>query len=76
MLSTTRERFPGNNFIFQQDNCPIHRARIVREWMENNEMNVLDWPARSPDLNPVENFWSFPVKKINAQRIRYTTKNE
>jgi hypothetical protein len=40
--------------IFQQDNDPKHRARSVQEWLETQEFQVLDWPAQSPDLNPIE----------------------
>ena len=41
--------------VFQQNRASIHRARIVREWFKKEDMVVLDWPARSLDLNPIEN---------------------
>lgn len=47
----------GNNFWFQHDNARIHTAKIVKQWMESSLFNVLNWPVRSPDLNPVENIW-------------------
>jgi hypothetical protein len=40
--------------IFQQDNDPKHKSRRADEWFENNNTNILDWPAQSPDLNPIE----------------------
>jgi len=43
------------NYLFQEDNAPIHTARIVKSWKEENEVDSIPWPAQSPDLNPIEN---------------------
>ena len=38
------------------DNSPIHTARIVRQWFNIHPwIYPLPWPAKSPDLNPIEN---------------------
>ena len=41
-----------------QDNAPIHKARIVTEWLENYRIPTLEWPPYSPDLNPIEHAWA------------------
>ncbi|GFV29966.1 transposable element Tcb1 transposase [Trichonephila clavipes] len=44
--------------IFQQDKARPHVARIVQKFFVNHQIELLPWPARSPDLSPIENMWS------------------
>lgn len=57
--------------IFMQDNCPIHTARIVKRWFQDQRnMELLDWPSKSCDLNPIENVWANIVNVWEPQQER------
>lgn len=60
--------FPENNFIYQDDNAPVHRARIVKEYKRTNNIPGIVWPAQSPDANIIENCWLL-VKNTLRKRV-------
>ncbi|GFY02769.1 transposable element Tcb1 transposase [Trichonephila clavipes] len=50
--------------IFQQDNARSHMARIVQRFFFNHQIELLHWPARSPNLSPIENMWSMVAQRL------------
>jgi len=57
---------PPESLVFQHDNAPIHKARIVTKWLDNGGYTVIDWPPYSPDMNPIENLW-FHLKELTDE---------
>ena len=51
---------PG--LIFMQDNARVHTARIIKNWLADTGIDVVEWPPYSPDLNPIEHAWR-PLKE-------------
>ncbi len=58
MLPYADQLFKDADFIFQQDLAPVHTAKSTKSWLNDHGVGVLDWSADSPDLNPVEQWFS------------------
>jgi hypothetical protein len=55
-------------FIFQQDNAKIHTAKVTKDYIRKSKIPLMDWPANSPDLNPMETIWAY----LKGQLDQYT----
>jgi len=48
--------------VFQQDNNLKHTSRLAKIWFEEHEVDVLEWPPQSTDLNPIDHL-GFELKR-------------
>ena len=49
--------FPTDEYIFQDDNAPVHACRETTHWKQENNIKCMAWPSLSPDLKIIENVW-------------------
>lgn len=66
----------GENWIFQHDNASCHTARVTKNFLEAQNVNVLEWPACSPDLNPIENVWGMMTQRVYKNGRQFETVGE
>ncbi|KFM62638.1 Transposable element Tc1 transposase, partial [Stegodyphus mimosarum] len=57
----------GPDLIFMDDNARPHRILVVEELLESEDITRMDWPAYSPNLNPIEHVWDALGKRIAAR---------
>ncbi|GFT81586.1 transposable element Tc3 transposase [Trichonephila clavipes] len=59
----------GLQFLFMDDNAPCHRTVAAEQLLESEDIERMDWPARSPDLNPIEHVWDFLGRRLAARTL-------
>lgn len=64
--------FPTRNRVFQQDNAPCYKTRIVLQWLQkhNAEPQLMSWPPNSPDFNSIKPICGAKERQIGAKRTQ------
>lgn len=65
-----------DKWTFQQDNAPIHAAKLTKEFFKARNIPVLEWPAVSPDLNPIEDLWGMLSAAVYKNGQQFDTLKE
>lgn len=75
-LMRSAEKFYGSDtttWVLQEDNDPKHRSKLCSVWKQQNNITTMEWPAMSPDANPIENVWSYIKMRLRGKPV-YTEK--
>ena len=65
--------FIGPNFVYMHDNARPHIARVVQAYFRETDTPVMERPARSPDMNPIEHVWDDLQCRVAGRRIAFRT---
>ena len=65
-----------NNILFQQDNCGPHKAKTVVSYLDASNIELMDWPAQSADLNLIKNVWAYLKQKLRNRNTHPSNSDE
>jgi hypothetical protein len=65
--------WPGD-LVLQQDNAPPHAARSTQNFLTENRVEVLQWPAQSPDLSAIELLWNDSKPRLQRLAVPLTSR--
>ena len=64
-------KYGQGQWIFMQDGAPAHSSRLTKLFIQKRMKSLNNWPANSPDMNPIEHLWG-AMKQILKQNVTHT----
>uniref|UniRef100_A0A3Q1GXC5 Tc1-like transposase DDE domain-containing protein n=1 Tax=Acanthochromis polyacanthus TaxID=80966 RepID=A0A3Q1GXC5_9TELE len=58
----------------QQDNAPCHTSKASRTWLQERGSQILECPAQSPDMSPIENLWQIIKRSVSKSKSKNLVK--
>ncbi|GFV64684.1 transposable element Tcb2 transposase [Trichonephila clavipes] len=58
----------GDDFILMDDNCRPHHANLVEDFLFEEGIVRMEWPACSPDMNPIEHVWDALGRRVPGRQ--------
>lgn len=65
MLPSVQMLYGEEDFILQEDHSPVHKSAFVQQRLSTIGVNVMDWPPRAADMNPMENMWAEVARTLS-----------
>ena len=70
MLPTLWQQFGIGPFLYQYDNAPVHKTKVIALWFEDNQTDVMNLAAQNLDLNSIRHLWGELERRLRARSIQ------
>ncbi|GBM16521.1 Transposable element Tc3 transposase [Araneus ventricosus] len=69
------ENIGGRNWEYQHDDASIHTSNVTKNYLNSENVTVLEWPPMSPHLNPIGNVWDIMSRKVSVNEGQFYSVN-